>query len=133
MITTEQASEYLNTVGVALPDFLLAALAEQANTINDCLNEHYTPAVALLIQCYLLGLMGLGQGDRYISSQTAPSGASQSFRYQSFADRWSGLMALLRGLDKHGCATELIPPDPNKKAYGGMFIATGGNMCGRKH
>ena len=129
MITVEQAREYLDTVGVNLPDFLLAALVEQVNTINDCLTEHYTPAVALLIQCYLLGLMGLGQGDKYISSQTAPSGASRSFRYMAFADRWKGLLGLLRALDKYGCAVELIPPDPTVTAHGGIWIGRGGRMC----
>lgn len=131
MITTEQAREYLDTVGVAMPDFILAALVEQANTISDCLNEHYTPAVALLIQSYLLGLMALGQGDRYVSSQSAPSGASQSFRFQSFADRWKGLLGLLRALDTHGCAAHLIPADPTTTAHGGIWIGKGGKFaCG---
>ena len=129
MITTEQAKEYLDSVGVNLPDFLLSALVEQANTISECLDQHYSPAVALLIQCYLLGLMGLAQGDKYISSQTAPSGASRSFRYMAFADRWKGLLGLLRGLDKHGCATDLIPPDPTTVAHGGIWIGRGGRMC----
>lgn len=129
MITVEQAREYLDTVGVNLPDFLLAALVDQVNTINDCLEDHYAPAVALLIQCYLLGLMGLAQGDRYVSSQTAPSGASQSFRYMAFADRWRGLLGLLRGLDVHGCATGLIPPDPTALAHGGIWIGKGGSFC----
>lgn len=83
MITTEQAKEYLESVGITLPDFILQAIVEQANSIQECLDAHYPPATALLIQSYLLGLMALGQGDRYISSQTAPNGASRSFRYQS--------------------------------------------------
>lgn len=128
MLTTEQAKQYLDSVGVSLPDFMLSALVGQVSSIEACLTEHYTPGIATLIQCYLIGLMGLAQGDRYISSQSAPSGASQSFRYQSFADRWSGLLSLLRGLDKHGCATGLIPPDPTKKSYAGMWVSTGG--CG---
>ena len=130
MITTEQAKEYLASVGITLPDFILDALVEQANSIQACLDVNYTPATALLIQMYLLGLMGLGQGDRYISSQSAPSGASRSFRYQSFADRWAGSLALLRGLDKHGCATALIPPDPGQKSFAGIWVAKGGCMCG---
>jgi len=129
MITVEQAREYLDSVGVNLPDFLLTALVEQVNTINDCLAEHYSPAVALLIQCYLLGLMGLAQGDKYISSQTAPSGASRSFRYLAFADRWKGLLGLLRGLDKYGCTTGLVPPDPTVTAHGGIWIGRGGKFC----
>src|SRR5690606_35079092 len=130
MVTTDQATQYLEGQGITLPDFVLAALVEQANSIQDCLDANYTPATVLLIQLYLLGLMGLAQGDKYLSSQTAPSGASRSFRYQSFADRWRGAMSLLRGLDKHGCATGLIPPDPTKQVFGGMWTAKGSDFCG---
>ncbi|MFM9867049.1 DUF7370 family protein [Achromobacter xylosoxidans] len=126
MVTIDQAKQYLEGQGIVLPDFVLAALVDQANSIQECLDVHYTPATALLIQLYLLALMGLGQGDRYISSQTAPSGAARSFRYQGFADRWSGTLSLLRGLDKFGCASELIPANPTKKAFAGMWIAKGG-------
>ncbi|MGT5975018.1 DUF7370 family protein [Escherichia coli] len=129
MITPEQAKAYLTGQGIELPDFILAALVEQANSIQECLDANYPSATALLIQMYLLGLMGLGQGDKYISSQSAPSGASRSFRYQSFADRWAGSLSLLRGLDKKGCANGLIPPDPSQKAFAGIWIGKGGCMC----
>ncbi|MEQ9830556.1 DUF7370 family protein [Pectobacterium versatile] len=132
MLTAEQAKEYLATVGISLPSFVLDALVEQANSIQECLDANYTPATALLIQVYLVGLMALGQGDKYISSQTAPSGASQSFRYQSFSDRWKGALNLLRGLDKNGCATALIPPDPTQTAHGGLWISRGSCICGDK-
>ncbi|EIX9302128.1 hypothetical protein MLP24_002657 [Klebsiella pneumoniae] len=133
MITTEQAKEYLESVGITLPDFILAALVEQANSVQECLDAHYSPATALLIQSYLLGLMALGQGDKYISSQSAPSGASRSFRYQSFSDRWKASVNLLRGLDKFGCASALIPADPTAApAFAGIWIGKGGCMCGSK-
>lgn len=133
MITTEQAKEYLKSVGITLPDFILEALVEQANSIQECLDAHYSPATALLIQSYLLGMMALGQGDKYVSSHTAPSGASESFRYQSFSDRWKGSLNLLRGLDKYGCATALIPADPTAApAFAGIWIGKGGCMCGGK-
>lgn len=133
MITTDQAKEYLKSVGITLPDFILEALVEQANSIQECLDAHYSPATALLIQSYLLGMMALGQGDKYVSSHTAPSGASESFRYQSFADRWKGSLNLLRGLDKYGCATALIPADPTAApAFAGIWIGKGGCMCGDK-
>ena len=126
MITAEQAQQYLQGQGIELPDFILAALVEQANSIDACLAENYSPATALLIQMYLLALMGLGQGTQYLASQTAPSGASRSFRHLSFAERWKGALALLRGLDKHGCADGLIPPDPTATARAGLWVATGG-------
>lgn len=132
MVTLEQSKQYLETVGITLPDFILQALIEQVNSIQECLDEHYPASTALLIQLYLLGLMGLGQGDKYISSQTAPSGASRSFRYQSFADRWNGSLSLLRSLDKHGCATAITPPNPNNAAFAGIWIGKGGCMCGDK-
>ncbi|HBH6866685.1 DUF7370 family protein [Serratia marcescens] len=130
MVTKEKAKEYLDSQGITLPDFVLDALVDQVNSIQECLDANYPASTALLIQLYLLGLMGLGQGDKYISSQTAPSGASRSFRYQSFSDRWKGELNLLRGLDKKGCATGLIPPDPTNKAFAGVWIGKGGCMCG---
>lgn len=130
MVTIEQAKEYLDSVGITLPDFILQALVNQANSIQDCLDSHYPASTALLIQLYLIGLMGLAQGDKYISSQTAPSGASRSFRYQSFSDRWKGSLSLLSGLDKFGCTNGVLPPDPTVSAYVGIWIGKGGCMCG---
>lgn len=132
MVTSEQAKEYLDSVGINLPSFILDALVEQANSIETCLSANYSPATALLIQSYLIGLMALAQGDKYISSQSAPSGASRSFRYGSFADRWKGSLGLLRGLDKNGCTSALIPADPTQQAFAGIWIAKGGCMCGDK-
>ncbi|MEL7884518.1 DUF7370 family protein [Serratia marcescens] len=129
MVTKEKAKEYLESQGITLPDFVLDALVEQVNSIQECLDANYPASTALLIQLYLLGLMGLGQGDKYISSHTAPSGASESYRYQSFSDRWKGALNLLRGLDKKGCATGLIPPDPTNKAFAGVWIGKGSCMC----
>lgn len=130
MVTLEQAKEYLESQGITIPDFVLQALVDQANSIQECLDAHYPASVALLIQLYLLALMGLAQGDKYISSQTGPNGASRSFRYQSFPDRWKGALALLRVTDKHGCANDLIHPDPTTTAFAGIWIARGGCMCG---
>lgn len=130
MVSQEQAQQYLTGQGIALPDFVLAALIDQVNGIKECLVLHYPASTALLIQLYLLALMGLGQGDKYLTSQTAPNGASRSFRYQSFSDRWKGALSLLRGLDKHGCATALIPPDPTAApAFAGIWVGKGGCMC----
>lgn len=90
MVTLEQAKEYLQSQGITIPDFMLQALVDDVNSIQECLDAHYPASKALAIQMYLLALMGLGQGDKYISSQTGPNGASRSFRYQSFPDRWKG-------------------------------------------
>ncbi|MEY0133575.1 hypothetical protein AB7V66_20610 [Providencia rettgeri] len=130
MITKEQIKEDLAAQGISLPEFILDAFVEQANSIQECLDNHYSSATAILIQSCLISLMALSKGDKYISSQSAPNGASRSFRYQSFGDRWKAATSLLRGLDKYGCANELIPPDPTQTAHAGLWIAKGGCMCG---
>lgn len=123
MVTLKQAQEYLASVGVNLPEFLLVAVIDQVNSIELCLSTNYSTNTALLIQLYLLGLIGLAQGDRYVSSQTAPSGASQSFRYQTIGQRYNGLLGLLRGLDAYGCTSELIPPNPEGvKAHAALWV-----------
>ncbi|HEJ7948966.1 TPA: hypothetical protein SMI10_005264, partial [Serratia liquefaciens] len=50
MVTIEQAKEYLQSQGITLPDFVLSALVDQANSIQACLDEHYPESTALLIQ-----------------------------------------------------------------------------------
>lgn len=130
-LTLEQAREYLESLGIVVPDFVLQILIDQANSINDCLiGAGYPVSTALLIKLYLISLLGLAQGDKFVSSQTAPSGASQSFRYRTLADAWKGQYGLLRALDKSGCTDDLVPPDPTAKAHGGLWTARGGCMCG---
>ena len=127
MLTLEQARDYLNSVGVTLPDFILLALVEQVNSIADCLAANGAkPGQVTLALGYLLGLMGLAQGDRYVSSQRAPSGAAQSFRYQSIGDRYRGLYALLKGIDKWGCSDDLIPANPEPINHAAVWTVTGG-------
>lgn len=126
MITIEQATEYLKTQGITVPAFILEAFVEQVNSIQPCLEEHYTPGTALLIQSYLLSLIGMAQGYKYIASERAPSGASRSYVYMSLKDHWNGIYNLLRSLDKYGCATDLIPADPTMTLHAGLWVATGG-------
>lgn len=126
MITIDQALQYLDSVGASLPDFVLSALVDRVNSIQDCLDEHYDPGTALLIQTYVIGLLGLAQADRYVSSQSAPSGASRGFKFQSFTDRWRSLSNLIKTLDKYGCSTPLIPNDPNQVFHAGIWVSTGG-------
>jgi hypothetical protein len=127
-ITVEQAQTYLKSQGIDnAPDFIVQLWVDQINSIQACLDENYDASTAALIQFYLLAVLGLAQVDKYISSQTAPSGASRSFRYNSFADRWNSQLNLLRGLDTAGCTTPLIPADP-LKAHAGLWI--GKSRCG---
>lgn len=130
-LTLAQAKEYLASLGITLPDFVAQILVDHANGMDACLiGAGYPTSTALLIKLYLMALLSIAQGDKYISSQTAPSGASQSFRYKALAESWRGTLGLLRALDKSGCAIGLIPPDPTQKAFAGMWVAKGGCMVG---
>lgn len=126
MLTQENARDYLSQIGVELPEFILAALLEKVHSANECLEANYSAADIVLIQTYLLSLMALAQWDKTLSSRSAPNGASQSFRFQSFNDRWRGLMALLGALDTKGCVSHLIPADPTVTARAMLYVATGG-------
>lgn len=123
MPTLEELQQYLASVGYSAPTFMLSAWLEAVAGMADCLAAHYPPATAKLIALYTLGLYAIASGDRYVSSQSAPNGASRSFRYLSMADRWNGQLALLQQLDKHDCSTAYQPANPtgsNAFAFVGM-------------
>lgn len=128
-ITVEQAREYLASIGITLPDFMLTLLVTQVNAIDACLiGAGYDDATAQLIKLYTIGLMGVVQGDRYVTSQRAPSGAAQSFRYGTLSERYSAGLSLLQRLDTAGCTDALIPPDPTgPRVFFG--VSTGGECC----
>lgn len=125
LVTQEQAREYLSNDGFAVPALVLDAFIARLGAVQDCLDEHYDEPTALLIQLYLIALFSAAGGFRYISSQTAPSGASRSFRHADIRVWWRGMLALLRGLDTHGCVSGLIPDDPTQTAFAGIWVARG--------
>lgn len=128
MPTLEQVQEFLRGIGINLPDFLVQAMLDEASSIQMCLDgAGYSPATQLMIYLYLISLMAIVTGDRYISSQTAPSGASQSFRYNNFQDKYRGMRAALDALDTSGCTDSLVPAEPGASA--GLWVSTGGKCC----
>lgn len=127
MITDEQAKQYLASVGIVLPDFMLTLLVQRTALIQACLDEHYDEATATLILLYLIGLFGVVQGDRYVTSQSAPSGASQSYRYGTLTERYRAASSLLGSLDPYGCTGPLVPPEPGMSV--GMWLGRGGCDC----
>lgn len=127
MLTLEQAREYLASLGIALPDFMLQLLVDRANTIQPCLDLHYDATTSTLILLYLIGMFGVVQGDRYVTSHSAPSGASESFRFGTLTERYKAGLNLLNSLDPFGCAGGLIPALPGANA--GMWLGRGGCDC----
>lgn len=128
MVTTEQARDYLDSQGIELPDIILDLMVEQANSVNECLDANYPASTATLIQLYLIGLLGLTQANKYVSSHTGPNGASQSYRYVDFNKKWKAARTLLYSVDKHHCTAELIPADPETTAHAGIWIGKSGRL-----
>ena len=129
MPTIEQLQEYLASIGVPIPPtFILQPWLDTVAIIQPCLDgAGYPASTQLLIYLYALGMFGFVNGDKYISSQTAPSGASQSFRYKSFTDGYRSLRSLLNALDTSGCTSSVVPPEPGASA--GLWVSTGGKCC----
>ena len=127
MLTLEQAQAYLVSVGIVMPDAVVQLFVNRANTIQPCLDEHYDADTATLILLYLMGLIGTVAGDRYVTSQSAPSGASQSYRYGTLTERYKAALNLLQLLDPYGCTDGLIPALPGANA--GMWLGKGGCEC----
>lgn len=131
MLTVDEARKYLVSMGITtIPDFMLALLVEQANSVNDCLAANYTESVQKLIRVYLLGLLGISQMTRSVTSERAPSGAARSWSYPEIKTRWNSLSSLLKGLDKSGCTAGVVPDNPTQDKYLSLFVAVGGDMCG---
>lgn len=128
-ITVEQLTEYLTSLKIPIPPtWLMQAWIDTVSVIQPCLDgAGYPASTQILIYMYALGLFAYVNADGQISSQSAPSGASQSFRYGSFADRYRSLRALLNTLDTSGCTASVIPPEPGASA--GLWVSTGGGCC----
>jgi len=129
MPTLDELKQYLTSIGVPLPpDFILQAWLDTVAIIQPCLDgAGYPASTQLLIYLYTLSLYGIVAGDKYISSQTAPSGASQSFRYNNLQDKYRGMLNSLRMLDTSGCTDSIIPAEPGASA--GLWVSTGGKCC----
>lgn len=125
-LTEAEIKAYLASVGIDLPEFMITILMGQTSTLDECLIANgVDPSTAKLIKLYLFALLSLANGGRYVTSQTAPSGASRSFKYPTLAERWSSILTMLRNLDKYGCATELTPADPTATHHGFFGVARG--------
>ena len=127
MITTEEAAAYLRELGITMPAPLLALVVTKSQGIQDCLDANNVDATdQALIYYYLVGLLAISGGGRRVKSQTAPSGASQSFEYADLGDLYDQLLASLCVVDKYGCATPLVPDKPGGSTG---FLVVKGTRC----
>lgn len=125
-IDPDQAAQYLSSLGLSPPTFMITLYLQQIGSIYPCLSANYQAHTATLIQFNLLAILAFAAGDKYISSESAPSGASRSYKYRNEGDgKFTQMVQQLRSLDTHGCTESLIPPDPaavNKPRFAGMWL-----------
>lgn len=112
MISTAQAAQFLDqAVGVTLPPFLLAAAVETVEAAEPAMfAAGYSEATQTRIQCMAVALIAGADSARRIASQSAPSGASRSFKYADAA--LSQMRRTLAALDPAGTVADLVGPDP---------------------
>lgn len=122
-MTEAEAREYLSQLGLTIPDAMLTALITRISSIDGCIAQ-YPADVQTLIQYYLVGLLAITSGGRRIRSQSAPSGASQSYSYGTLVEQQRQLVNALRLIDTEGCANDLIPAEPGPRAF--LGVAKGG-------
>lgn len=123
-MTTAEAAAYLDQLGLSLPQPILAALVAKVESIDACMTEKgYSTTDQDLIRYYLIGLLSISSGGRRVKSQSAPSGASQSYSYGTLSEQMRQLKAALALLDTEDCTADLIPAEPGPTAA--MYVVSG--------
>ena len=124
MPTINEVLEWYASLGLDVPRVIVEAWLGTLDGLEQCMvGAGYSQDAQELIVLHLLALYGLSAGNRYLSSQSAPSGASRSFRFAIARDAWRGQLGMLRLLDKSGCTDAFIPAEPGAKRAGiGVFI-----------
>lgn len=125
IIQTADIKALLNQMGLSLPDAILSILIGKADGLDECMDgAGYDEATQKLIKLYAVVLMASSTGARRVKSQSAPSGASQSYEYGVVS--LTDMSNLLRGLDPNGCTSGL--PIQVTPAIG-FFDVVGGVDC----
>lgn len=119
MITSTQARQYLSEVlGVSVPSFIVdAAVATVAAAEPAMVLAGYDDNKRMLIETYAVVIISCAGGARRIASQSAPSGASRSFKNTDNA--LTQLRRELAAKDTAGTVAALVGPDP---AIGGTML-----------
>lgn len=121
-VTPADVKSLLTELGYTIPDALLTPILCSVSKIDECLNgAGYDDCTQTLIKLYAAALVSASSGARRIKSQSAPSGASQSFDYGEDSTKW--LRDSLAQLDTAGC-TASLPISAGTNV--GFFMVLGG-------
>lgn len=120
-ITLGDVKPLMAELGFSVPDAVLQLLLDQVNATSICMDvAGYSESLQKLMLIYAAARLAALSGARKIVSQSAPSGASRSFTYDS-----SGTDYLYRQLlswDTNGCLGGL----PLSGVSIGFFEVVGG-------
>lgn len=101
-ITLDDVKPLMAELGFTVPDTVLQLLLDQVSAVSVCMDgAGYTEGLQKLLLIYAAARLAALSGARKIASQSAPSGASRSFTYDS-----SGTDHLYRQIlawDTNGC------------------------------
>lgn len=101
-ITLDDVKPLMAELGFTVPDTVLQLLLDQVSAVSVCMDgAGYTESLQKLLLIYAAARLAALSGARKIASQSAPSGASRSFTYDS-----SGTDHLYRQIlawDTNGC------------------------------
>lgn len=122
MITEAQAQEYITaTLGASVPGFIIqAAIDEVATVENLMVSAGYSSSKQTLVQCMAVTIIACAGNPARIQSQSAPSGASRSFKH--FDDALSALRKSLAHNDTASTVSQIIGNDPQNDSW---FMASG--------
>ena len=121
LITLTEAKQYLDmALSVAMPDFVVQAAINKTTALVPALvDAGYSEPDQQMIQCMAVALIALGGNPRRLSSQSAPSGASRSFKVN--AQDLQALRRSLMALDAAGVMSAVVGPDPTSNT---LFMVT---------
>lgn len=127
--TPEELVQAMAARGVTITTADASGILCLVTAISDCLELNYPGDDCRkdAIMLWASILIAANTAGRYVTSQHAPSGASQSFGYGS--KPWYALYNQMKLLDSAGCTGDLVE-DPNGDAKP-WFRVVSGSRCGR--
>lgn len=127
MPTSEELIAAMSGRGLSISAAESAGVICLVSAIYECLTENYDECVANAIALWASILIGASTAGRMVTSQHAPSGASQSFSYGS--KPWYALYNQMKMLDTAGCTSDLVE-DPTASAKPWFSVVSGSRRCG---
>ncbi|WP_286876690.1 MULTISPECIES: DUF7370 family protein [Pantoea] len=120
-ITLDDVKPLMAELGFTVPDAVLQLLIEQVSAASVCMDgAGYSESLQKLLLIYAAARLAALSGARKISSQSAPSGASRSFTYDSAGT--DHLSKQILAWDTNGCLGGL----PISGLAVGFFDVVGG-------